>query len=86
MMSRLTNPQNCRHDVGNSLQPYAFTARPWEIRRTDSIDVMDAVGSNIVVNHRTGEVLRILPQTNEVGWRPGATHISGHTVLISVYL
>ncbi|CAL4088981.1 unnamed protein product, partial [Meganyctiphanes norvegica] len=46
-------------------KPYAFTARPWEIRRTDSIDVMDAVGSNIVVNHRTGEVLRILPQTNE---------------------
>jgi len=46
-------------------KPYAFTARPWEIRRTDSIDVMDAVGSNIVVNHRTGEVLRILPKTNE---------------------
>ncbi|RXG61011.1 hypothetical protein Avbf_14183 [Armadillidium vulgare] len=47
-------------------KPYAFTARPWEIRRTDSVDVMDAVGSNIVVNHRTGEVLRILPKTNEV--------------------
>ncbi|KAG7173753.1 NADH-ubiquinone oxidoreductase 75 kDa subunit-like [Homarus americanus] len=46
-------------------KPYAFTARPWEIRRTDSVDVMDAVGSNIVVNHRTGEVLRILPQVNE---------------------
>uniref|UniRef100_A0A0P4WLN3 NADH-ubiquinone oxidoreductase 75 kDa subunit, mitochondrial n=1 Tax=Scylla olivacea TaxID=85551 RepID=A0A0P4WLN3_SCYOL len=46
-------------------KPYAFTARPWEIRRTDSVDVMDAVGSNIVVNHRTGEVLRILPRTNE---------------------
>jgi len=46
-------------------KPYAFTARPWEIRRTDSIDVLDAVGSNIVVNHRTGEVLRVLPQTNE---------------------
>ncbi|KAK4301900.1 hypothetical protein Pmani_025972 [Petrolisthes manimaculis] len=46
-------------------KPYAFTARPWEIRRTDSVDVMDAVGSNIVVNHRTGEVLRILPKTNE---------------------
>lgn len=48
-----------------SFQPYAFTARPWEVRRTDSVDVMDAVGSNIVVNHRTGEVLRILPKTNE---------------------
>ncbi|XP_069978159.1 NADH-ubiquinone oxidoreductase 75 kDa subunit, mitochondrial [Penaeus vannamei] len=46
-------------------KPYAFTARPWEIRRTDSVDVLDAVGSNIVVNHRTGEVLRVLPMTNE---------------------
>ncbi|KAG0711003.1 NADH-ubiquinone oxidoreductase subunit, mitochondrial [Chionoecetes opilio] len=46
-------------------KPYAFTARPWEVRRTDSVDVMDAVGSNIVVNHRTGEVLRILPKTHE---------------------
>ncbi|KAB0792929.1 hypothetical protein PPYR_12549 [Photinus pyralis] len=46
-------------------KPYAFTARPWEIRRTDSIDVLDAVGSNIVVCTRTGEVLRILPRTNE---------------------
>ncbi|XP_076062264.1 NADH dehydrogenase (ubiquinone) 75 kDa subunit [Oratosquilla oratoria] len=46
-------------------KPYAFTARPWELRRTDSIDIMDAVGSNIVVNHRTGEVLRVLPRVNE---------------------
>ena len=41
-------------------------ARPWETRKTDSVDVMDAVGSNIVVTHRTGEVLRILPRTHEV--------------------
>ena len=47
-------------------KPYAFMARPWEIRRTDSVDVMDAVGSNIVINHRTGEVLRVLPKTHEV--------------------
>lgn len=47
-------------------KPYAFVARPWENRRTDSIDVHDAVGSNIVVTHRTGEVLRILPRENEV--------------------
>jgi len=47
-------------------KPYAFVARPWETRRTDSIDVHDAVGSNIVVSHRTGEVLRILPRVNEV--------------------
>lgn len=46
-------------------KPYAFTARPWELRRTESIDVMDAVGSNIVVCNRTGEVMRILPRLNE---------------------
>ncbi|XP_043254609.1 NADH-ubiquinone oxidoreductase 75 kDa subunit, mitochondrial isoform X1 [Colletes gigas] len=46
-------------------KPYAFVARPWETRRTDSIDVHDAVGSNIVLSHRTGEVLRILPRVNE---------------------
>jgi len=46
-------------------KPYSFMARPWELRRTDSIDVFDAVGSNITVNHRTGEVLRILPRVNE---------------------
>lgn len=46
-------------------KPYAFTARPWETRRTESIDVMDAVGSNIVISHRTGEVLRILPKMND---------------------
>lgn len=46
-------------------KPYAFVARPWETRRTDSIDVLDAVGSNIVVTHRTGEILRILPRVNE---------------------
>lgn len=47
-------------------KPYAFVARPWENYRTDSIDVHDAVGSNIVVSHRSGEVLRILPRVNEV--------------------
>ncbi|XP_022237693.1 NADH-ubiquinone oxidoreductase 75 kDa subunit, mitochondrial-like [Limulus polyphemus] len=46
-------------------KPYAFTARPWETRKTESIDIMDAVGSNIVVSSRTGEVLRILPRMNE---------------------
>lgn len=46
-------------------KPYAFKARPWETRRTESIDVLDAVGSNIVVSTRTGEVLRILPRMNE---------------------
>nr|XP_039272545.1 LOW QUALITY PROTEIN: NADH-ubiquinone oxidoreductase 75 kDa subunit, mitochondrial-like [Styela clava] len=46
-------------------KPYAFTARPWETRKTQSVDVMDAVGSNIVVSNRTGEVMRILPRLNE---------------------
>jgi len=46
-------------------KPYAFTARPWETRKTESIDTMDAVGSNIVVSTRTGEVMRILPRVNE---------------------
>lgn len=47
-------------------KPYAFTARPWETRKTESVDVLDAIGSNIVVTTRTGEVLRILPRVNEV--------------------
>lgn len=46
-------------------KPYSFTARPWETRKVDSIDVLDAIGSNIVVSTRTGEVLRILPRTND---------------------
>lgn len=47
-------------------KPYSFTARPWETRRIESVDVMDAVGSNIVVSMRTNEVMRILPLLNEV--------------------
>ena len=47
------------------LQPYAFTARPWETRKTDSVDVMDAVGTNIVVSTRAGDLLRIVPRLNE---------------------
>lgn len=46
-------------------KPYAFTARPWEVRKVESVDVLDALGSNIVVSTRTGEVLRILPRLNE---------------------
>lgn len=46
-------------------KPYAFTARPWETRKIESIDVMDALGSNIVVSTRSGDVLRILPRVNE---------------------
>ncbi|XP_077979343.1 NADH-ubiquinone oxidoreductase 75 kDa subunit, mitochondrial-like [Glandiceps talaboti] len=46
-------------------KPYAFTSRPWETRKTESVDVLDAVGSNIVVSTRTGEVMRILPRLHE---------------------
>jgi NADH-quinone oxidoreductase subunit G len=46
-------------------KPYAFTARTWELRKTDSIDVLDAVGSNIRVDARGAEVLRILPRVND---------------------
>jgi NADH dehydrogenase (ubiquinone) Fe-S protein 1 len=46
-------------------KPYAFTARPWELKSTESIDVSDAVGSNIRVDSRGLEVMRILPRVNE---------------------
>ncbi len=46
-------------------KPYEFKARPWELRKTETIDVMDAVGSNIRVDVRGREVLRILPRTHE---------------------
>jgi len=43
-------------------KPYAFTARPWELRKVESIDVLDAVGANIRVDSRGQEVMRILPR------------------------
>jgi NADH-quinone oxidoreductase subunit G len=46
-------------------KPYAFTARSWELRKTESIDVLDAVGSNIRVDTRGPEVMRILPRLHE---------------------
>ncbi|MDC9824606.1 NADH-quinone oxidoreductase subunit NuoG [Devosia sp. ZB163] len=46
-------------------KPYAFHARPWELVKTETIDVMDAVGSNIRVDSRGREVMRILPRVNE---------------------
>ncbi|XP_028043966.1 NADH-ubiquinone oxidoreductase 75 kDa subunit, mitochondrial-like [Bombyx mandarina] len=45
--------------------PYMFKARPWEVRRTNSIDVTDATGTNIVINHRFDRVLRILPREHD---------------------
>lgn len=46
-------------------KPNAFQARPWELRKTPSIDVTDAVGSNIRIDSRGGAVMRILPRLNE---------------------
>ncbi len=46
-------------------KPYAFAARPWELTKTESIDVMDAVGSSIRVDARGREVMRVLPRLNE---------------------
>jgi NADH-quinone oxidoreductase subunit G len=47
-------------------RPYAFSARPWELTKTESIDVMDAVGSNIRVDSRGREVMRVMPRTNDL--------------------
>jgi len=46
-------------------KPYAFKARSWELKKTETIDVMDAVGSNIRIDSRGLEVMRILPRLNE---------------------
>ncbi|KAI6039151.1 Ndufs1, NADH-ubiquinone oxidoreductase 75kD subunit (775) [Pisolithus marmoratus] len=46
-------------------KPYAFHARPWELKNTESIDVMDALGSNIRVDSRGVQVMRIQPRTND---------------------
>jgi NADH-quinone oxidoreductase subunit G len=45
--------------------PYSFNARPWELKKTESVDVTDALGSNIRVDARGPEVKRILPRLNE---------------------
>ena len=46
-------------------KPYAFNARPWELKKTESVDVMDALGSAIRIDARGAAVLRVLPRTNE---------------------
>ena len=46
-------------------KPYAFTARPWELTKTETIDVMDALGANIRVDTKGREVMRILPRNND---------------------
>ena len=46
-------------------KPYAFTARPWELTKTETIDVMDALGSNIRVDSKGREVMRIIPRNHD---------------------
>jgi NADH-quinone oxidoreductase subunit G len=46
-------------------RPYSFVARPWELRKTDGVDVLDALGASIRVDSRGSEVLRILPRIND---------------------
>src|SRR5262249_54918547 len=46
-------------------KPYSFNARPWELSKIETIDVMDALGSNIRLDARNQEVLRCLPRVNE---------------------
>lgn len=46
-------------------KPYAFTSRPWELKNTESVDVLDALGSNIRIDSRGVEVMRIQPRTND---------------------
>ncbi len=46
-------------------KPYAFTARPWELTKTESIDVMDALGSNIRIDTKGREVMRIMPRNHD---------------------
>jgi len=46
-------------------KPYAYEARPWELRKTESIDVFDALGANIRVDARGGQVMRVLPRLND---------------------
>jgi NADH-quinone oxidoreductase subunit G len=46
-------------------KPYSFEARPWELRKVPAIDVMDAVGTNIRLDHRLRDVMRALPRIND---------------------
>lgn len=56
-------------------KPFAFKARNWELKGTETIDVTDAVGSNIRIDSRGPEVMRILPRLNEVS-------VDCHTMLM----
>ncbi|WP_156679223.1 NADH-quinone oxidoreductase subunit NuoG [Sphingomonas profundi] len=61
-------------------KPYAFEARPWELKKTPSIDVMDAVGTNIRLDSRGRQVLRALPRINEAVNEEWASDKTRHAV------
>lgn len=61
-------------------KPYAFEARPWELKKTHSIDVMDAVGTNIRVDSRGRAVLRVVPRINDDVNEEWASDKSRHAV------
>ena len=59
---RAITKRNTQPELLVRSKPYEFRARPWELTKTESIDVMDAVGSAIRVDSRDGEVKRVLPR------------------------
>ncbi|NJC33184.1 NADH-quinone oxidoreductase subunit G [Sphingomonas jejuensis] len=61
-------------------KPYAYEARPWELRKTPSIDVMDAIGTNIRVDSRGRQVLRVLPRVNDDVNEEWATDKTRHAI------
>jgi NADH-quinone oxidoreductase subunit G len=61
-------------------KPYAFEARPWELKKTPSIDVMDAVGTNIRLDARGRQVLRALPRINEAVNEEWASDKTRHAI------
>ncbi|MFW2830239.1 NADH-quinone oxidoreductase subunit NuoG [Sphingomonas sp. ID0503] len=61
-------------------KPYAFEARPWELKKTFAIDVMDAVGTNIRLDSRGPQVLRALPRVNELVNEEWASDKTRHAV------
>ena len=61
-------------------KPYAFEARPWELKKTLTIDVMDAVGTNIRLDNRGRQVLRCLPRINEDVNEEWATDKTRHAI------
>ena len=65
-------------------KPFAFKARNWELKGTETIDVTDAVGSNIRIDSRGPEVMRIVPRLNEVAF--GSFIPSMLTYLCQLYI